>query len=363
MRDNLRLYRSIQTSMRKFLPHERITRLRNLALLVTGLFLARSVHLSYVSRKWPIPAKLLSLTTRLRRFLSNDRVEIDGLYHPVLAMLLARFQQGHAAGAPLRLILDITQIGPACRLFTVSLAYRKRALPLVWSVHQGVKGHVTVQAQKALLERLRPYIAPQTEVWVLGDSGFGQVGLMTYLEAQAWNYVLRLCGHYQVRSAVTEDAWCQLCALGLAEGQTRYVGAVELTEKHAWATHLVMHWAEGEDEPWYLASNQAVTYRTLRRYGIRVWTEELYGDLKGHGFDLEATHIRAPERLERLVLGVCWAYVWLLALGSWVVKRGWRHLVDRRDRRDHSYFRIGWDYVEHCLRLGMPIPVRFEPYP
>lgn len=357
MRDNLRLYHSIQTRMKGFLPNERSTRLRNLALLVTGLFLARSVHLTHVARKWPVPAKLLSLATRLRRFLKNERTCVDGLYRPVLEMLLARFQG--ASAAPLRLLLDITQIGPACRLFTVSLAFKRRALPLVWSVHKGVKGHVTVKAQKALLERLRPLIKAETEVWVLGDSGFGQVGLMRYLDGHRWNYVLRLSGQYKVR----RGDWHRLCDSGLLEGQTRYTGAVELTEKHAFETHLVMHWAKGEDEPWYLASSEPVSCHTLRRYGVRMWTEELYGDLKRHGFDLEATHIRAPDRLERLVLGVCWAYVWLIALGSWVVKRGWRHLVDRRDRRDRSYFRIGWDYLEHCLRLGMPIPVRFEPYP
>lgn len=363
MRDNLRLHLSIQTHMRKFLPHVRITRLRNLSLLISGLFLARSVHLTHVSRKWPVPAKLLSLATRLRRFLSNEQVEIDSLYRPVLEMLLTRFQSASAANAPVRLILDITQIGPACRLLTVSLAYKRRALPLVWSVHEGTRGHVTVEAQKALLERLRPLIESETEVWVLGDSGFGQVGLMRYLDGLAWNYVLRLCGHYQIRAAATEGAWCRLCDRALVEGQTCYIGAVELTEKHAFETHVVMHWGKGEDDPWYLASNRPVSYQTLRRYSIRAWTEALYGDLKGHGFDLEATHMRAPERLERLVLGVCWAYVWLIALGSWVVKRGWRHLVDRRDRRDRSYFRIGWDYLEHCLRLGQSIPVRFEPYP
>lgn len=363
MRDNLRLYHSIHARMIGFLPHERTTRLRNLALLVTGLFLARSVHLTHVSRKWPVPAKLLSLAARLRRFLKNERACVEGLYRPVLEMLLARFQSGSARSAPLRLILDATQIGPACRLLTVSLAYKRRALPLVWSVHEGVKGHVTVKAQKSLLERLHPLIEPETEVWVLGDSGFGQVDVMRYLEGLSWNYVLRLGGHYKVRAGFTEGAWQRLCDSELAEGQTRYIGAVALTEKHGFNTELVMHWASGEDEPWYLASSRAVGAHTLRRYRIRAWTEALYGDMKRHGFDLEATRIRAPARLERLVLGVCWAYVWLIALGSLVVKRGWRHLVDRSDRRDRSYFRIGWDYLEHCLRLGMPIPVRFEPYP
>ena len=93
-----------------------------------------------------------------------------------------------------------------------------------------------------------------------------------------------------------------------------------------------------------------------------MWTEELYGDLKGHGFDLEATRLACKARLERLVLGVSYAYVWLVALGSSVVKRGLRAEVDRRARRDKSYFRIGWDYLERRLSLGGTIPIRFRPY-
>ena len=111
MRDNLRLYHSILRPMIGFLPQERITRLRNLALLVSGLFLARSVHLTHVSRKWPVEAKLLSLEVRLRRFLNNGRAGVERLYRPLLTMLLSRFQGKTAGNAPLRLILDLTQIG------------------------------------------------------------------------------------------------------------------------------------------------------------------------------------------------------------------------------------------------------------
>lgn len=135
------------------------------------------------------------------------------------------------------------------------------------------------------------------------------------------------------------------------------------TATYGYGTHLAMHWARGEKEPWFLVSSEPVGPQTLRQYRVRMWTEELYGDLKGHGFDLEATHLDDISRLSRLVLGVCLVYVWLISLGSDVVKRGRRHLVDRRSRRDKSYFRIGWDYLEHRIRLGEPIPIRFAPHP
>lgn len=343
--------------VRKFLPDERITRVRNLTLLMTGLFLAGSVHLAHVVRKWPLAAQTVSLTNRLRRFLSNPRVEAATFYEPIARLLLARF-----AGTRVRLLLDVTQIGAAHRLLTASVAYQKRALPLAWSVHRGTSGVVSDEATLRLLKRVARLMPAATEVVVRGDSGFGHVPVMQWLIRKRWDFVSRLRGSYWVKPEAGPG--CYVRDFKPDQGDTRFVGPVCFTEAHhLGGVHLLTHWAEGEDDPWYLMSSQPVSPQTLRLYGVRMWTEEFYGDLKGHGFNLEATQLGCQGRLERLVLGVCYAYVWLIALGSSVVKRGLRYVVDRRDRRDKSYFRIGWDYIEYRLRLGKPIPVRFEPYP
>jgi hypothetical protein len=213
--------------------------------------------------------------------------------------------------------LDLTQVGPAARLLSLSLAYRKRALPLCWSVHRGVKGHVQAEHAITLLEQIRPLLAPDAEVWVLGDSGFGQIELMHSLRARGWHFVLRLHGHYSVQTP--SAGWVRLCDHRLREAETRALGRVALTAKHGYrGAHVVLHWAAGEEEPWYLASDQPLGHTMVRHYRRRMWTEELYGDLKGHGFNLEATHLRAPERLERLILGVCLAYTdfWCWGRGS-----------------------------------------------
>lgn len=44
----------------------------------------------------------------------------------------------------------------------------------------------------------------------------------------------------------------------------------------------------------------------LQAYPRRMWIEEMYGDLKSHGFDLERTMLRHFQRLSRLTLG--WRY-------------------------------------------------------
>src|SRR5690606_40455632 len=88
MRDNLRLYHMMFRQLRHWLPGERVTRQRNLALLVVGLFLAGSVHLPLIGRKLPGSAKKWSRGTRLRPSLGNPGVTARTYYEPLLPSLL-----------------------------------------------------------------------------------------------------------------------------------------------------------------------------------------------------------------------------------------------------------------------------------
>ncbi len=357
MAPNLRLYHKVLAQLCKWLPQERVTRQRNMALLISGLFFSMAIHLSQIVSEWPTPGKAVSLVNRLRRFLDNPRVDVRTWYRPVAQQIV-----GALAHTELRLIMDCTKVGFHHRLLTISVAYRKRALPLVWSVHAGSKGHVTTAAQLDLLEAVAPLIPLTSRVWVLADSGFQNVPLLRWLCQRGWHFVIRQQGRICVRTA--QGRWRTLNSFALQPGQTRTIGWVRLTEKHnmGWFW-LVLHWAEGQDEPWYLVSNCAGTRLLLRRYSVRMWTEALYGDLKGLGFDLEATHLQDAKRISRLVLAVCLTFVWFITLGAWVVKRGLRHLIDRNDRRDKSYFRLGWDWLKRCKRLNQPFRLQFTPYP
>jgi len=93
-----------------------------------------------------------------------------------------------------------------------------------------------------------------------------------------------------------------------------------------------------------------------------MWIDEMFGDFKGNGFDLESSHLGHFMRLSRLTLAVALLYVWLISEGCRVIKRGLRHLVDRRDRRDFGIFRIGYNMVERMLALGERFKIRLIPY-
>lgn len=156
--------------------------------------------------------------------------------------------------------------------------------------------------------------------------------MLRWLQRRGWRFAIRQKGSVKVYHQ--DHGRRKINTFSLAEGETRYVGWVRLTVKHnAGWFWLILHWEEGEDEPWYLISDRSGNWRLIQMYKVRMWIEEMYGDMKGHGFDLEATHLRHRERISRLVLG------------------GHSFLLEQR----------GMDLTDDCLRVEVMALVTHSP--
>jgi hypothetical protein len=67
-------------------------------------------------------------------------------------------------------------------------------------------------------------------------------------------------------------------------------------------------------------------------------------------------------KLSRLTLAVAYLYVWLISTGGDAIHQGFRHLVDRHDRRDLSIFQIGLRFIQRRLINGLPVQVPLVSY-
>ena len=181
------VYFSWLNRLRQLWPHERITRVRNMAWLMAGLWVAKSIHLSRVALHLPLPIQKASVERRLSRFLHNRAVRVAVWYEPVARQLVA---QAVATLGDVRLVLDTTPVHHRAQVVIVSLAFRRRALPLAWIWVNKGRGHSSSVKQMALLARVRRWIPKGTSVLVVGDNEFGSVALIRQLEAWGWNYSL-----------------------------------------------------------------------------------------------------------------------------------------------------------------------------
>jgi hypothetical protein len=348
-------YRTWQAQFLQWLPDNSDSRMTNLIWLMYGILKASSVQLNLVARHVPVRAKKLSIVKRLARFLDNRAVQVRAWYRPVAEQLL----QAASSGGTLRLVLDASKVAFGYQLLMVAVCYQGRTPPIAWTWLPYAKGHSRTSVQRALLSYVRSLLPSRAvKVLLVGDSEFGRPLLIEHLKGWGWQYALRQPGDHLLLTR-TSRHWQRLDSFSVKQGEWLFFEHVLLTQAGACPTHLLIFWAKGEKQPWYIATNLPSAPQTIRAYRRRLWVEEMFGDMKGHGFDLETSHLRCFLHLSRLTLAVALLYVWLSAVGELVFQTGQTHLVDRHDRRDLSIFRLGLDTILRCITLNDPFPAVF----
>jgi len=339
------LYDTWKRRILELRPGQRITQVRNFVWLMVGIFQSRSVCLSRVAGKIPGSAKLLSTTRRLSRLLENPAIRVREWYEPVARKWLET--QLRNLGE-IRLIVDGTKIGFGHQLLIVCLAYRKRTIPIAWTWVKHVRGHSSAHKHLALLAYVHTLIPTNAAVFLVGDCEFGAVAILRQLDQWRWFYVLREKSDTGIWFD-ENNGWRTFGSFIQKSGQSIWLGRGCFTAKEIYPVNLLVHWKVGEKEPWCLATNLPDLSMALNYYRRRMWIEEMFGDMKKHGFDLELTMLRHFQRLSRLTLAVALLYVWLISIGTRTISNGLRTMIDRNERRDLSIFQIGLRFIERCV--------------
>jgi hypothetical protein len=355
MSDSRRRYRAIKAGLLQLYPQEltgrAMQRLNVLAMLISGIVGSGSTHLRQVAKKAPTGAKVESRIKQMSRWYQNESNSYELHYLPFIAQLLA-----HLSGLPLVLTIDGSEVGRGCMTLMVSLIYQKRAIPLVWSVIDRPKGHLSAQQHIALLNQLQPLLPADAEIILLGDGEFDSVELQSYLAQHNWEYVCRTAKDTWVWC---EGEWVQLDDLALPD---LCVGleAVGFTEQAYGPVTVVVWWDKAYQSPIFLVSNLTLVGEICHWYRRRMCIETLFSDQKSRGFRLNKSHISTPDRLFRILMAACLAYIWMIYLGVYACRHGYLPLLHRTDRCDLSLFQLGLDLLDHFLNADLPIQVDFR---
>jgi len=328
----------------------------NISLLTFGLFAALHCQLPRIAAKLPLAGGVASSTQRLVRLVKNKAIQAPTWYLPVARFLLCCF-----AGGSVRLIMDATDLGERLPMLFVAVAYRGRALPLYWRMLPA-KGCSPFSEQKALLAVVAQLVPLCTQVTLLTDREYGSAALMRLCHKQGWHFCLRAKKN---RWFVDKEGQRrQMQRLPLQPGQRLFFSDIGVPDLPEVTLSLSCGWStvDKDDEPWYILSDLPADARILALYAVRFRIEEMFRDFKEQGFRLETTHLCDAQRVSRLVLCVCLAYVWLLNAGVWLSKRGLRKKVDRHTKRQFSYFQIGLRHLQQAFARGEILHCAFTAY-
>ena len=358
MSDNLRQYRAIRKALTQGYPGEPqgqlARRLGTLAALISGIVASKSTQLPKVASNVPDGTKLESRVKRFARWVGNDNLLEEEYFLPYADRLLC-----HLALQTLVLVMDGSVVGRGCIALMIHVVYHGRALPLAWRVRQGPKGHFPEDLHIALVELVHGLIPAGASVVLLGDGEFDGTRLQQVVQDAGWSYVCRTGCHM---TASWEGETFRLDTLGscIKPGTLVALSEVLFTREDYGPIMLLCCWAKGYKEPIYLVTNMTAAEEACRMYSKRFRIETFFSDQKSRGFHLHQSHLADPQRLSRLLIAACLAYIWIVYLGAVCIKEGWASIIHRSDRCDLSLFQLGLRLLDNFLNEDLPIPVAFH---
>ena len=332
MSDNLRRYRAIRDALIQCYPGQPsgpvARRLLTRAALISGIVGSKNTQLPHIAAKVPNGTQPESRVKRFARWLDNAHILEEVYFLPYADVLLR-----HLALQTLVLVMDGSGVGRGGTALMIHVIYKGRALPLAWRVRQAPKGHFPKELHIALVDLISGLIPAEVQVVLLGDGEFDGTRLQRTLQDAGWAYACRTATS---TVASWEGETFRLDALGacLKPGRLIEFKEVHFT-REAYGPILVRCcWAKGYQEPLYLVSNMATAEEACRLYEKRFRIETFFSDQQSRGFHIHKSHISDVQRLSRLLIAACLAYIWIVYLGSVCEKDRWRHIIHRSKRCD-----------------------------
>jgi hypothetical protein len=286
------------------------------------------------------------------------------------------------------LLLDATTNGATAHqagtvTLCLALRWHGRAVPLVWQTWTADEpGQHWDRVIPELCAGVAASLPDTARVVLLVDRGLGTVGLARTAERLGWHYLFRIQRRTRVRLAngtvreigslvqpATPGESVQArrarerqgCIDGVAVGAARRKrgSSWESDWDAALVTNVVAIAGPTPDDPWLLLTDLPAAPARCREYRHRTQEEELFRDLKSFGWQWQTSRLRRPDRVDRLLLVLVLATLWIDALAQHVLQRGLRPLLEDRSRLCYSRFQLGLRWLRRCLVNGLHVPCSF----
>ena len=319
---------------------------KTLAWMMVGLIHSKTISLgAWVPFVISRAQYAQSIVRRFSRWLDNNRIQVEPLYGPLIQKALVGW-----VGKRVYVALDTSMLWNTYCLIRLSVIYRGRAVPLGWRVLKHGSATVSLEMYKELLDEAKTRLPFASEVVFLADRGYADTQLMSQLRQLGWHFRIRIKSNFWMHPS--HLAAFQVGEIELQPGHMRCWQGVWMTDKRFGPVHLAVARPLGSDEYWYVISDEAAGLKTLEEYGLRFDIAENFLDDKSNGFQLESSLIRSAQALERLCLVLAITTLYLVSVGTSVVKQGKRRLVDPHWFRGSSYLKMGWHWVHYALNKG-----------
>ena len=310
-------------------------RLECLGYLIVAILRHRTVNLVKLSAEASFGLKAESLYRRFQNFFLRFSMPFEDIARLVISKL-PKPERGWV------LSMDRTnwKYGRThINILVVAVVINKVAIPLAWKVlpRATKRGNSKAKHRIDLMKSLLRIISA-SEIYALTmDREFVGKGWLGWLDDQGVGYVVR------IRHNTLID--------GAAASFRRHRSQLRSSRLHSvWGFELFfsgcrIQGKNTRDEFLYLVSNRFHGKQALMLYRQRWGIEQVFSHFKTRGFDLETTHMKDPEKIEKLFAVLTLAFMISYGWGCEMKKSTTLSAPQKRK----STFRLGLDRISQIF--------------
>lgn len=310
-----------------------------LAAFLIALIQQNTCNLARLANVLDLSAKNESRYKRLKRFCRSAPLDFTCFARLVVAIV--------APPGKYILALDRTEwrLGTVwINIVTLSVVVGKSSFPVFW-LTLNRKGNTTLAERELILTRFVEVFGAASIEYVSADREFDSYKFVDFLDKMkiAFRLRVRVQMKIQTRHGKTVEFSQMLSKMAVGQIQKlrkgRRYGSVKV--------YLEMEKGKTSKETAIVISSEK-SRSILLDYKRRWAIETLFQNLKGRGFEVERTHLRSAERIDRLFGVLAVAVAWAMKTGEMESRREPRK-PKKNGRPPKSLFRLGCEIIQEFL--------------
>lgn len=281
-----------------------------LGILLSGTLVLRRIATTHAYLT-PQTTSAASHERRLRRVLNDPLLTWERSYARVVRRILTRQRARRWV-----VIIDETAQAEHLRVLTAALWYRGRAIPLAWICWPGQTPQTVGYWERCttLLAQVAQVLPSAAPVVVVADAAFGCPAFTDLVTVHGWDWAVRVQGQTRWKDQQGREA---LIRDQVTQRGERWKGRGQVFKKAAWRTaSIVALWGRHHTRPLLVVSSLPLHWDLLALYRQRAAIEALFRDWKTMGWQWEASQVRDLAHQEHLLLGLAFATLITLVLGT-----------------------------------------------
>jgi hypothetical protein len=314
-------------------------RIKFFVLLITALCKMQTVCFERLAEGMDSNAQISSCLRRIQRFFADFTIDKDKIAAVLFSLLPCK--------SNLLISIDRTnwQFGKTdINIFMLSVCYEGIAFPLLWKMLPK-RGNSNGKERIVLLQKFIDLFGKGCIEAIVGDREFIGNDWLMFLQSEQIAYHIRIKDNMwftKAGGAKIRMSWLlQGCRLG--EGY-HHPKMLYLDQALVYVSGMKLN--RGEYLIIVSYNNQ---HQALLNYKQRWQIETMFKAFKTKGFNMEDTHLRDTDRIDKLVAVVSIAFTWAYRAGIYAHQHIKPIVIKKHGRKAHSFFKYGLKFITNAL--------------